>query len=279
MPISVVINTRDSAPYLPRALDSVKGFDEILVCDLGSSDDTVDVARAAGCTILEFPVEKYTGPEPARNFSIRHARNKWVLILEPQEMVPVGLLEYLEEMADAADDMCGLYIPRRSFVMYRESKNLYPDYSLRFFRRDSVNWPLMPGARPIVSGRVHKIAASQRHLAILRPTLPMQIRLRRINMETEAEVDKMQVRKISFMQLMGATVGEFMKSYFLLGSWRYGLSGYIQAANMSIYRFLVLSKLHERHALMQCLVEDSRSADTRSSEVRVEVEPEIKPEK
>lgn len=268
MPISVVINTRDSAPFLPRLLYTLKSFDEILVCDLGSSDESVEIARAAGCTVLEYPIEKYTGPEPARNFSIRHARNKWVLVVDPHEMVPVGLQEYLEEIVERHSDICGLYIPRRTFMMYREEKHLYPDYCLRFFRRDSVNWPPMAGARPIVSGRVDKIVASQRHLAILHPTLPMHVRLRRINMETEAEVEKMPVNKVSFPKLIFSTVGEFLKSYIGRGRWRYGLSGYIHSSNEAIYRFLVLSKLYEKYRLMNCLTEAPDSGTVQIAEVK-----------
>lgn len=38
--ISVVINTYNAEKFLAEVLESVKGFDEILVCDMESTDHT-----------------------------------------------------------------------------------------------------------------------------------------------------------------------------------------------------------------------------------------------
>ena len=39
--ISVVINTYNARQHLEKVLDSVKDFDEIVVCDMESTDDTL----------------------------------------------------------------------------------------------------------------------------------------------------------------------------------------------------------------------------------------------
>ena len=39
--ITVVINTYNAARYLERVLQAVHDFDEVLVCDMESTDDTV----------------------------------------------------------------------------------------------------------------------------------------------------------------------------------------------------------------------------------------------
>lgn len=43
--ISVVINTYNAEKHLQRVLDSVKAFDEVLVCDMESTDDTISIAQ------------------------------------------------------------------------------------------------------------------------------------------------------------------------------------------------------------------------------------------
>ena len=43
--ISVVINTRNAAQYLQEVIDAVQGFDEELICDMESEDETLDIAR------------------------------------------------------------------------------------------------------------------------------------------------------------------------------------------------------------------------------------------
>ena len=57
MGISVVINTYNEAKNLQECLDSVKGFDEIVVCDMESTDETVEIARRNGCKTIIFPKE------------------------------------------------------------------------------------------------------------------------------------------------------------------------------------------------------------------------------
>jgi glycosyltransferase involved in cell wall biosynthesis len=44
--ISVVINTYNASKYLARVLETVKNFDEIVVCDMESTDNTVAIANA-----------------------------------------------------------------------------------------------------------------------------------------------------------------------------------------------------------------------------------------
>lgn len=73
MSISVIINTYNSARHLEKVIDSVKDFDEIIVCDMESTDDTVDIARRKGAHVITFPKGNHTCCEPARNFAIEHA--------------------------------------------------------------------------------------------------------------------------------------------------------------------------------------------------------------
>ena len=47
--ISVVINTYNASCHLQQVLDTVKGFDEVVVCDMESTDDTLDIAKRNGC--------------------------------------------------------------------------------------------------------------------------------------------------------------------------------------------------------------------------------------
>ena len=46
LPCTVAILTFNSGKSLKRALESVKDFEDILICDGGSTDDTVEIARA-----------------------------------------------------------------------------------------------------------------------------------------------------------------------------------------------------------------------------------------
>ena len=71
--ISVVINTYNAERDLEQVLKAVKDFDEVLICDMESTDATLDIARKYGCRIVTFPKANHKSAEPARTFAIQSA--------------------------------------------------------------------------------------------------------------------------------------------------------------------------------------------------------------
>ena len=80
--ISVVINTYNAEKFLLQVLESVKDFDEIVVCDMESTDHTPDIARQYGCRIVTFPKGDCNIVEPARQFALDAARGPWILVVD-----------------------------------------------------------------------------------------------------------------------------------------------------------------------------------------------------
>ena len=62
MKISVAINTYNSEKTLRACLDSVKDFDEILVCDMYSEDRTLEIAEEYGAKIFMHEKTGYVEP-------------------------------------------------------------------------------------------------------------------------------------------------------------------------------------------------------------------------
>ena len=52
MKISVVINTYNAEKHLVTVLESVKEFDQIVLCDMHSSDNTIAIAEKYNCKIV-----------------------------------------------------------------------------------------------------------------------------------------------------------------------------------------------------------------------------------
>lgn len=95
-PISVTILTKNSSKYLREVLASLEMFDEILVCDTGSSDDTIEIARSnPKVTLYE---SSFKGFGLSHNEASRVARNNWVLSIDSDEvMTPSLAAEILKE--------------------------------------------------------------------------------------------------------------------------------------------------------------------------------------
>ena len=52
--ISVVINTYNAERHLLQVLNAAKGFDEIVVCDMESTDNTLAIAKSLDCRVVTF---------------------------------------------------------------------------------------------------------------------------------------------------------------------------------------------------------------------------------
>ena len=112
--ISVVINTYNASCHLQQVLDTVKGFDEVVVCDMESTDDTLDIAKRNGCKIVVFPRGSYQICEPARQTAIDAASCKWVLVVDADELVTPALKQYLYSLIGKEDARLRLDVARKS---------------------------------------------------------------------------------------------------------------------------------------------------------------------
>jgi glycosyltransferase involved in cell wall biosynthesis len=125
--ISVVINTYNAEKHLQQVLDSVKGFDEILICDMESTDNTVAIAKQNDCRIVTFPKGNHVSAEPARTFAIQSVLNPWVLVVDADELVTETLRLYLYSHIKRPHCAEGLYIPRLNQFMGKTMRCAYPD--------------------------------------------------------------------------------------------------------------------------------------------------------
>ena len=164
--ISVVINTYNAEQHLSAVLDSVRDFDEVLICDMESTDRTLQIAEQYGCRIITFPRGTYNIVEPARQFAIEQASHPWLLFVDADELVSPTLRDFLYAHIEREDAEEGVAIPRKNYFMGRFMHACYPDYVLRFFRRDLTHWPAIIHASPVVKGRILRLPSQRRDLAL-----------------------------------------------------------------------------------------------------------------
>jgi hypothetical protein len=78
--VSLCVIARDEAEHLGPCLQSTAGaVDEIVVVDTGSSDDTIEVARAHGANVLQATDGRLALPATSR----RPGERTWVLTSTP----------------------------------------------------------------------------------------------------------------------------------------------------------------------------------------------------
>jgi glycosyltransferase involved in cell wall biosynthesis len=249
MEISVVIHTLNSENVIRRCLESVKDFDEIILCDMNSSDSTLSIAREYGATIVMH--EPCNGiVEPARTFAIGQASKKWVFIVDSDEVVPPALKDYLYRSISLENPPDALLVPRKNYFMNKYMRASFPDYQLRFFRKDKfVTWPATIHSRPQINGCVRKIPARKELAFVHLDTNRIRSVVAKMNIYTDRETEWGKNRNAGSSRLIFKPAYRFIHLYFFKGGFLDGKAGLIYALLNMFSKFVTLSKCIEKREI------------------------------
>ena len=106
--LSLSMIAKNSASDLKRCLEScASAFEEIVVVDTGSSDDTISVAKSFGAKVYDFPwIDDFAA---ARNFSLSKATLPYVMWLDCDDVLhkedTLKLIELKKNM-ESMEIMC-----------------------------------------------------------------------------------------------------------------------------------------------------------------------------
>lgn len=243
--ISVVLNTYNAEEHLREVLDSVKDFDEIVVCDMESTDRTREIAAGYGAKIVIFPKGNHKICEPARDTAIHAASNDWVLVVDADEKVPPALREYLYAKVNTGFEGA-MAVPRLNQFMSRPAHGS-PDYQLRFFRQSRATWPPVIHARPSTDGPVVNIPARGHRLSLIHLDNPtLRSRYDKLNRYSDYEVPRRERRRFGSMMLLLKPFWAFVSVWLLRGAWRDGRRGILNAYTAMMYKVMLMAKVTEK---------------------------------
>lgn len=88
--ISVTLLVKDSELHLKECLNALEKFDEIIVLDNGSSDNTINIAQ----TFSNVKIFKndFIGFGPLKNLAISYASNDWIFSVDSDEILTKELI-------------------------------------------------------------------------------------------------------------------------------------------------------------------------------------------
>jgi len=245
MEISVVIHTLNSGKYLRQCLESVQGFDEIIICDMYSSDNTLSIAEEFGAKIVMH--EPSGGiPEPARTFAVRQATREWVLVVDSDEVIPETLKDYFYRTIASGDCPDALFLPRKNYFMNRFMRAAFPDYQLRFFKKNAFKmWPPVVHARPQIEGNISKIPQKESLAIIHLEENRISDWISKINKYTDLELERRKNKRKNVVGMLFQPFYRFFFTYFIKGSCRDGKEGFIYAIIQAYYKFFTHAKIIE----------------------------------
>jgi glycosyltransferase involved in cell wall biosynthesis len=114
LPLTALVSSHNEAALLPRCLDSIAFCDELIVIDVASTDETRAVAEAHGARVVAHP---YVGiAEAARVTVAPQARHDWLLVVDPDEVVPGALADEVAKLLpELPADVAAVDAPRQYY--------------------------------------------------------------------------------------------------------------------------------------------------------------------
>lgn len=162
MTISIFIQTLNEADNLPGLLESLGGFDDIVVLDSLSNDQTRAIAEAGGCRWFE---RAYDGRGPHQNWAMEHIdfKHRWVFYLDADERMTPELKREIEAIAARWESgeltrenaPVAYYCGRKNYFRGRWLKHAMPPGNImRFFQPPHIRFERLANPVPAVDGKV-----------------------------------------------------------------------------------------------------------------------------
>lgn len=143
MKVSVLLITHNEAVNLPGCLAALSWCDDILVLDSGSTDATVEIARALGARVAHRPFDDFAAQ---RNYGLQHGafRHEWVLHLDADEIVTPEFVRALDALQPPSGIDC-YRVPSKLMLLgqWLRHAGMYPVYQVRLGHRDRMRFRMV----------------------------------------------------------------------------------------------------------------------------------------
>lgn len=226
VPVTVVMPVLNEAPRLAEALEPLNWADEVIVVDGGSHDQTVEVARKIGATVLQIPGSTIAAQ---RNAGISAARNPWVFALDVDERISGALINEIHSTVQASKYSV-FRLRFRNFYLGREMKHgcWGRDWHVRLFRRELRFVEKLVHEGVDYAGDAGQLSACLEHTPYrdLSHHLEKMIRYASWGARDLHAIG----RRARFTGVTFVPAWRFLREYLLFSGWRDGERGLVSAA-------------------------------------------------
>lgn len=243
--ISVYLVVKNEEKNIERVLDSVRGFDDIVIVDSGSTDRTMELAATYTDRLYH---KDWTGMAAQKEYAKNLCRYDWVLNLDADEELTDKLRQQLAEVA-RKDDVAGANIPiQEHFIGQALHQKTKQNRHVRFFRKSAGAYGTERfHESPIVQGKVVELTGVINHYG----EVSIEVKVDKINRYSSGKaLDKFDAgKKSSLTKLVFIFPLMFIKSYLLRKNYLNGRRGFIASMVNAFYAFLKEAKLYEQSVI------------------------------
>jgi glycosyltransferase involved in cell wall biosynthesis len=243
--ISVVIICKNEAHILGKTLESTRSLaSEWLVYDTGSTDGTIEIARAFGARVVEAEFEGYGR---TKQKAIALAANDWILNLDADEVVDDELANNLKQQ-DLSDHRQAFRFRYRNFI----GSNCLNwgefgfDAHIRLFHRSLVHWDDSPVHEQLQVPDEVKTISVKGHILhyTMKDTVDFVTKTVRYALANGESYYK-RGRRAGWIKLYVAPSVTFFKYYILRLGFLDGWAGLFSARMSALYAYLKYARLRE----------------------------------
>lgn len=140
MKASVLILTYNEEINIRRCLESLSGFDDVVVVDSGSTDATCAIASEMGARILVRPFDNFANQ---RNFGLEEGAliNEWVLHIDADEVLTPEFIVALSTL-EPKGSLDGWRVPSKTILNghWLKHAGMFPSFQVRLGHRDRLRF-------------------------------------------------------------------------------------------------------------------------------------------
>ncbi|MEK7408666.1 MAG: glycosyltransferase family 2 protein [Acidobacteriota bacterium] len=240
MKISATVITSNEERNLPRAIESLRCCDEILVLDSRSTDRTVELAVKLGARVEEADWRGYAAQ---KNLAAEKASHHWILSLDADEALSEALEAEIWQLKKSGPDCDAYTVPRMAQYLGRWilHSGWYPDRKVRLYDRRKARWVgEYVHERVETSGRVGRLESNLLHFTCS----SLAEHLKSMDRYTTLAAQDLVARneRVRWRNLVIDPAWEFVRTYVLRLGFLDGFEGLTIAHMAAVYTYLKYAK-------------------------------------
>lgn len=142
---SATILVKNAQAHIKECLESLRDFDEIILLDNQSEDDTLKIAKEFNESYKNLKIyqSEFIGFGALKNLALSYATNEWIFSIDSDEVLEKDTLMYMKDFfSKAVDKNTILALSRKNLYKgeWIKACGWYPDYVLRIFNKNYTSF-------------------------------------------------------------------------------------------------------------------------------------------
>ncbi len=247
--LSVVIPTYNCSNLLDRCLKSVKWADEIIVVDMGSTDNTLAIAKKYKSKIfIRYPINGNF--DENRKYGMQKCSSQWILKIDSDEYLTSELSESILQAIKKNESDYNGYLLFNKIIMFGKviSTGVIKNKSNELRLVKNGFWKYFPykyHQQIYVSGKVKSLKGFYYHENYR--TVNEFIQKTNKYTELDSKINANQ-KKVNLFKILVAPYLKFFSYFILQGGYKQNIIGFETCFLFSLYNFIDKIKTFEKQS-------------------------------